>query len=214
MVAVPCARVFSRLLGTAFSLMFVPCGDSALRGSPCAAFTGFARGAALSAPRSCGRRCAASPDEYRLLVPRLLLAWSSGLWLCFAAVSGLVASRLVFWLFWILRHLLWQVAPFPSMLSIHRCPAVDAIGSGVVARLVWVSAMFLLSLVLCSLLCQVAPLPPMLSIYRCPTIEFMVLRLVGASDSFGMCLFGGCGPCGESVWLCIGVLLSGGSTVM
>jgi hypothetical protein len=136
MVAVPCARVFSRLLGTAFSLMFVPCGDSALRGSPCAAFTGFARGAALSAPRSCGRRCAASPDACRLLVPRLLLAWSSGLWLCFAAVSGLVAFRLVFWLFWILRHLLWQVAPFPSMLSIHRCPAVDAIVSGVDARLV------------------------------------------------------------------------------
>jgi hypothetical protein len=214
MVAVLCARVLSRLFGAAFSQMFAPCSVSALRGPLRAAIAGFAHGAALSSPRSCERCCATYPDGFRLSVPRLLLSWSYGLWMCFAAVSGPVSSQPVFWLFWIFRHLPWQVAPLPSMLCIHRCPAVDLLGSGVVGSLVLVSAVFLLSAVLCSLLCLVAPLPLMLCIYRCPMIEIMVRLIVSARSSFGMRWFGCCGPCDGSVWLRVGVLLSGGSAVV
>jgi hypothetical protein len=214
MVALLCARDFSLLLGTAFNQMFVPCGASVFRGLLRAAFTGFARGAATSSPRSRGRRCATSPDGFRLLVPRLLLSWSFGLWLCFTAVAGLVLSQPVFWLFWIICHLLRQVAPLPLMLCINRCPAVEMFGFGIVGWLVWLFAVCLLSIVLCSLLCQVAPLLQMLSIFRCPMIEYLVHMFVGSSDSLGVRLFGDRGPYGGSVRLCVGVLLSGGYAVV
>ena len=137
----------------------------------------------MFSPRSGWRRCAAPFDDSRLLEPCWLCVWSTGPWLYLAAVFGLVFSQPGFWLCRLDHHLLWQVAPLLSTLSVVWCPTVAMVGSGVVWWLGWVPVVFLLSAVLFSLLCLVAPLPSIRSIHWCPTVEYMV-RLVVRVQSY------------------------------
>ena len=119
------------------------------------------------------------------------------------------ACLLPAWLFWLEHHLMWQVAPLISTLSVVRCPIVAMVGSGVVWWLGWVLVVFLLSAVLFSLLCLVAPLPSMLSIHWCPTVEYTVRLVVGTARFPGMGLLRCCGPYVGSCRLRFCVLLSG-----
>ena len=135
---IQCARMFSRLW-TASSVSFVLCGVTAFLDSLCAAAVGSAcGGAVMFSPRSGWRRCAPSLDDARLLVPHWLSVWCYELWLCLAAVVGLVLSQPGFWLFRLHHHLLWQVTSLLPMLSVCWCPTVAMVGSGVVWWLGWV----------------------------------------------------------------------------
>ena len=118
MEAVQCARLLSRLW-TAFSISFVPCCVSAFLESLCAGAMGSASGGSVMlSPHSGWRRCAAPFDDSRLLVQGWLSVWSPGPWLYLAAVFTLVFSQPGFWLLWLDHHLLWQVAPLLSTLSV------------------------------------------------------------------------------------------------
>ena len=141
---IQCARMFSRLW-TASSVSFVLCGVTAFLDSLCAAAVGSAcGGAVMFSPRSGWRRCAPSLDDARLLVPHWLSVWCYELWLCLAAMFGLVLSQPAFRPFWLDDHLLWQVAPLLPKFCAFWCPTVARGGFGVVW---WLPVAFFLSAV-------------------------------------------------------------------